>query len=242
MHWGYFSKLLKPQIKVESGDLVTIEVLTHHADDDAERMIKGDLGAESVFYALAGTALEGLDFPMLEAKDDFVIHGFTCANYLADLGPNAQSQIYSKSSVEGAMHDAFRKMRQFLMNAKGLSEDEAISLISIGVDFGVTQVVDGNVGVRAIIRKDIFSGGDAWAGGAGRSSHSRLRRTGPIGAVRAARGRPGSGGPSPSSPGASRGRGAAARSPGPGGRAPRPTARDRSRRDWRRAAARRGHL
>lgn len=37
-----------------------------------------------------------------------------------------------------------RKMRQFLMNARGLTEDEAISLMSIAVDFGITQVVDGN--------------------------------------------------------------------------------------------------
>ena len=50
VHWGYFSKLLKPQVEVESGDLVTIEVLTHHANDDAEQMIQGDPGAESVFY------------------------------------------------------------------------------------------------------------------------------------------------------------------------------------------------
>ncbi|PYO18436.1 MAG: acetamidase, partial [Candidatus Rokuibacteriota bacterium] len=50
VHWGYFSKSLKPLIEVNSGDFVTIEVLTHHANDDAERMIKGDPGAESVFY------------------------------------------------------------------------------------------------------------------------------------------------------------------------------------------------
>ena len=49
MHWGYFSKLLKPQLEVNSGDYVTIEALTHHANDDAERMVKGDPGAESVF-------------------------------------------------------------------------------------------------------------------------------------------------------------------------------------------------
>jgi len=49
VHWGYFSKLLKPQLEVDSGDYVTIEALTHHANDDAERMIKGDAGAESVF-------------------------------------------------------------------------------------------------------------------------------------------------------------------------------------------------
>ena len=49
VHWGYFSKLLKPLLEVDSGDFVTIEALTHHANDDSERMIKGDPGAESVF-------------------------------------------------------------------------------------------------------------------------------------------------------------------------------------------------
>ena len=49
VHWGYFRKLLKPQLEVDSGDYVTIEALTHHANDDAERMVKGDPGAESVF-------------------------------------------------------------------------------------------------------------------------------------------------------------------------------------------------
>ena len=49
VHWGYFSKMLKPQMEVDSGDFVTIEALTHHANDDAERMIKGDPGAESVY-------------------------------------------------------------------------------------------------------------------------------------------------------------------------------------------------
>ena len=44
------------------------------------------------------------------------------------------------------------------MNTKGLTEDEAISLISVGVDFGVTQVVDGNWGIHAIVKKSLFSG------------------------------------------------------------------------------------
>jgi len=47
--WGYFSKSAKPVVEVNSGDFVTIETLTHHANDDAERMVKGDPGAESVF-------------------------------------------------------------------------------------------------------------------------------------------------------------------------------------------------
>ncbi len=44
------------------------------------------------------------------------------------------------------MRDAFRKMRHFLMTTQGLNEDEAISLMSVATDFGVTQVVDGNWG------------------------------------------------------------------------------------------------
>jgi acetamidase/formamidase len=44
------------------------------------------------------------------------------------------------------------------MTTKGLTEDEAISLISIAVDFGITQVVDGNWGVHAVIKKSLFAG------------------------------------------------------------------------------------
>jgi len=44
------------------------------------------------------------------------------------------------------------------LKREGLSEDEAVSLMSIAVDFGVTQVVDGNWGVHAIIKKSLFVG------------------------------------------------------------------------------------
>jgi acetamidase/formamidase len=108
---------------------------------------------------LAGTALEGLDYPLLETRDEWIVHGFTYPNYLDALGPEAQTEVFAKSSVDGAMRDAFRKMRRFLMTTKGLTEDEAISLMSVGVDFGISQVVDGNFGVHGILRKDIFTGG-----------------------------------------------------------------------------------
>lgn len=54
-------------------------------------------------------ALADLRYPLLESY----------ANYLAELGEKAQSEIYSKSSIDPAMRDAFRKMRHFLMMAKG---------------------------------------------------------------------------------------------------------------------------
>jgi acetamidase/formamidase len=50
MHWGYFSKKVAPSLTLKSGDRATIETLTHHANDDYERMIADDLGAEAVFH------------------------------------------------------------------------------------------------------------------------------------------------------------------------------------------------
>lgn len=109
---------------------------------------------------LNDTPLEDLSYPMLETKDEWLVHGFSYANYLEELGPDAQTEIFNKSSVDLALRDAFHKMRHFLMNTKKLTEDEAISLMTVGVDFGITQVVDGNWGVHALIRKDIFAGED----------------------------------------------------------------------------------
>jgi acetamidase/formamidase len=107
---------------------------------------------------LKGTPLQGLTYPLLETQSDFLVHGFSYPNYLAQLGANAQSEIYKKSSVDLALRDAFRKMRHFLMTTQKLSEDEAISLMSVAVDFGITQVVDGNWGVHALIKKSVFTG------------------------------------------------------------------------------------
>jgi len=108
---------------------------------------------------LSGTPLDGLSYPLLETTEEWIVHGFSFANYLAELGDKAQSEIFAKSSLDRAMRDAFRKMRHFLMTTKGLSEDEAISLMSVAVDFGVTQVVNANWGVHAVLRKAIFTGG-----------------------------------------------------------------------------------
>jgi acetamidase/formamidase len=107
--------------------------------------------------SLDGTPIEALDFPLLETDSEWIVHGFSYANYLDALGDSAQQDIYGNSSIDGAMRDAFRKMRQFLMTTYGLSEDEAISLMSVAADFGVTQVVDGNWGVHGVVEKRLFA-------------------------------------------------------------------------------------
>ncbi len=97
-----------------------------------------------------------LDFPLIETPDAWVVLGFSHPDYLNELGKTAQSAVYTHSTLDGAVQNAFRQARRFLMSAYGLTEDEAISLLSIGVDFGVTQVVNGNKGAHAIIKKSLF--------------------------------------------------------------------------------------
>lgn len=97
-----------------------------------------------------------LTYPLIETPDEWVLTGFSHPDYLAEFGMKGQGEVYAKSSLDLAMKDAFRKMRRFLMGNHNLSEDEAISLMSAAVDFGVTQVVDGNWGVHAIVRKSLF--------------------------------------------------------------------------------------
>ena len=106
---------------------------------------------------LGGTILEGLDHPLLETDTLWSVYGFTFPNYLAALGPNAQTEVAQHASLDGAMRDAFRKLRRFLMTVHHLSEDEAIALMSVAADFGVTQVVDANWGVHGSLRKNVFT-------------------------------------------------------------------------------------
>jgi acetamidase/formamidase len=107
---------------------------------------------------LEGTTLAGLAYPLLGTQDEWVLHGFSYANYLAELGADAQKLIYEKSSVDLVLRDAFRKTPHFLVTTQDPSEDEAISPMTVAVDFGITRVVDGNWGVHAVLKKSIFAG------------------------------------------------------------------------------------
>ena len=55
-----------------------------------------------------------------------------------------------------ATHIAVREMIQYLMDEKHLSKSDAYMLCSVAVDVNITQLVDGNVGVHAMLPKSIF--------------------------------------------------------------------------------------
>lgn len=65
-----------------------------------------------------------------------------CSDYLSELGPNAQSLIFNSlpgGKLDRAMIVAYNNTRDFMMTAFNLTEDEAISAMTVGADFIVTQ-------------------------------------------------------------------------------------------------------
>ena len=98
---------------------------------------------------------EALDFPLGETSEDYIVHGFTETDYLAAY-PDDPSQIYGASSIDKAMTNAYTQTRKFLMAKYGMTEIEANTFITQGIDFGTTQLVDGNWGVHGIVPKAIF--------------------------------------------------------------------------------------
>ncbi len=66
------------------------------------------------------------------------------------------SMGFSKDLKEAAEH-AVRDMIEFLREEKHLTRDDAYMLSSVAVDVDITQLVDGNVGVHAMLPKKIFT-------------------------------------------------------------------------------------
>jgi formamidase len=121
---------------------------------------------------LSGTAIEAsanvwlqvivrrdlpLRSPLLETSTHWYTHGF-------DNGPLPTSLPSSPAEVgypppgdlNGAMRMAALEMLGFLTEQRGLSPDDAYSLMSVAADFGITQVVDTRQGVHCGIPKSVF--------------------------------------------------------------------------------------
>lgn len=91
-----------------------------------------------------------LDFPLAETETHWVVHGFTETDYLKTFAENPRD-IYGASSIDKAMKNAFTQTRKFLMAGWGMTDMEATTIITQGVDFGVTQ---GKIGRLAVVVHD----------------------------------------------------------------------------------------
>lgn len=76
--------------------------------------------------------------PVLETGYEWATHGFG-------------------DTLDEAMRMAAEQMLDLLTSRGGLTVDDAYSLCSVAVDFGVTQVVDGVVGCHALLTKTILA-------------------------------------------------------------------------------------
>lgn len=144
-------------------------------------VVVGDTHAAQGDSELAGTAMEtsmttklritlhkagslpkkvaNMPFPLLETSSQFVVHGFAYDNFLDDL-EDASTIFAEGASLDLAFEDCFLKTRAWMMDTFDLTEEETIAIMTTSVDFGITQVVDGNWGTHADIPKWVFEEGD----------------------------------------------------------------------------------
>lgn len=73
--------------------------------------------------------------------------------------PSAYITMGIHDDLNEATRMAVREMIDFLVNEKKLSRDDAYMLTSVAADLSITQLVDGNKGVHAMIPKSIFISG-----------------------------------------------------------------------------------
>lgn len=92
----------------------------------------------------------------LKAQLQFVVHKGKKLHW-----PRAETATHIISmgcdrDLNAATHIAVREMISYLMDEKKLSQADAYMLCSVAVDVNITQLVDGNVGVHAMLPKSIF--------------------------------------------------------------------------------------
>jgi acetamidase/formamidase len=109
----------------------------HMAEGDAE--LSGTAIEASANAVVQLTVHKDLRFtsPMLETPTHWIAHGFD-------------------PDLNRAMKSCARSLLSFLVDHRGLSRDDAYSLISVAGDFGVTQVVDQRQGVHGMLAKSVF--------------------------------------------------------------------------------------
>ena len=101
---------------------------------------------------LSGTAIESSMNSYLQI---FVIHDFPISNPILETDTHWITHGFNED-LNQAMRQSADEMLDFMISKRGISADEAYSLISVAVDFGITQVVDVKRGCHAALPKKLF--------------------------------------------------------------------------------------
>lgn len=111
---------------------------SHMAQGDAElagTAIEASLNGYFQVFVLKDFSITN---PILETDSHWITHGFN-------------------EDLNKAMRQSADQMLDFLVTKRKMSADEAYSMISVAVDFGVTQVVDIRQGCHAAVPKSLFT-------------------------------------------------------------------------------------
>lgn len=112
---------------------------SHALQGDGEVNITAiETAMEEVLVQVILHSRAGYEWPMIETATNWLMLGMD-------------------PSLNEALRISLRNTIDFLSSKAKLSRDEAYSLASIAVDFRVSQMVDVNNGIHAMIPKSIFS-------------------------------------------------------------------------------------
>ncbi|KAF5843010.1 hypothetical protein DUNSADRAFT_3139 [Dunaliella salina] len=106
------------------------------------------------------TIVQDLETPLIETPHSFIIQGAPMMDYHTYPFEDGKG-VYSAGrggggDLNGGLATTYRATIKWMMRVFDWPEDLALSAITIGVDFGITQVVDGTWGIHGIIPKMFF--------------------------------------------------------------------------------------
>jgi acetamidase/formamidase len=94
----------------------------------------------------------------LEGLLQFFVHSDRTLDWPRAETPTHHILMGFDPDLEKATEIAIRETVEFLQERTGLSSGEAYSVVSMAVDLRVTELVDGNVGVHAMVPKALLAG------------------------------------------------------------------------------------
>ena len=95
----------------------------------------------------------------LEGRLQFFVHSDRSLDWPRAETPTHHILMGFDPDLEVATEIAIRETVEFLQERTRLSRGEAYSVVSMAVDLRITELVDGNVGVHAMVPKSLLAGG-----------------------------------------------------------------------------------
>lgn len=159
--------LAPPEI---NGRISSVPPWVHGGNMDNRELVEGTTlylpvhARGALFEAGDGHAGQGngeVDITAMETQltgtFQFIVHKNMHLNWPRAETPGYYIAMGFNEDLTEATRIAIREAIEFLVTEKHLTRDEAYMLASVGVDFCITQLVDGNKGVHAMIPKSLFA-------------------------------------------------------------------------------------